>query len=594
MSRQVLFNGVVLVRPGAATKLDATQFQNIALSGIGTIGLIGEADGGEPHTLQTFVTPKGVKDFYKSGDLVEAAQIAADPGNDPRIPAGAQTIVCYKVNNSLQASYSHDTAKHVFKSRQYGFLTNNITVAIASSGGGRVVTITDIDAFGAVITETSPVLGSTGKMTIQYTGGGTTCALTITSTTLATVTGAPSVPADDLSLNFSDFPSLNALITYINNLPNYTAASLITNDISFDPTNLDAVAALSIMTLQTLFATNFDVADWINTNSQIISDTLTIGMTGPTAVLTQVALAGGTRGTSDNTAWTNGFTAMRTARINQVVPLASKNATTAQGTFTFTSILASLVAHAKFVSSTAGRNEAQAWAGIEATLTNFIAAANTSNSEHLMLFGQKPKIPRSSDGVITTFPEWAYAVAAAGMRCGAPLAEPLTWKYFNVQGQTQDSSWSPDSTDDVVSLLQNGCCVVTYVRGKGYRLEKAITTFTKLDNDAYTEETIVQTWKAISYDLRTTLEDTFVGRPGDVLTVKQVPAVVARVLDQYKRARSITDSIINGVVIPAYRDIVVDLNGDQLIVSVTISPTPGINYVLNTIVLVPAQISLAA
>lgn len=598
MSRQVLFNGVVLIRPGAATKIDASQFQNIALSGLGTIGLIGEAVGGEPRTVQVFLSAKGVKDFYKSGDLVEAAQIAASPGNDPRIPSGAQVIVCYKVNNSTQSALAYGTA-HALKSRQYGVLTNSITAAFADGVtpvGSRIITITDVDDFGALKVEVSPIVGGGPKFTLQYTGAGTAATVTITATQLTTaVTGGPG--GENLTLNFSDFPSLNDLVKYIDALAGYTATANVANANSFDPSNLDALTTADIKTAPVgIKATNWDISDWINTNSSIISDTLTKGITSTlgSPVLTQTAFAGGTRGTSDNTAWTTGFTAMRTTRVNQVVPLASKNGTTEQGTFTISSILAALVAHAKYASSTAGRNEVQAWAGVEMTKTNLIAEANTHNSEHLMLIGQKPKLPRVSDGSIVTFPEWAYAVALAGMRCGAPLGEPLTWKYVNTQGQTQDASWSPDTDDDVKSLLLNGLCVVVNIKGKGFRLEKGITTFIKMDNDAYTEETIVQTWKAVSFDLRTALEDIFVGRPGDVNTVRQVPAVVIRVLEQFRRAGSITDSIIGGVTIPAYRDITVDLNGDQLVVGVTISPTPGINFVLNTIVIVPARISLAA
>ena len=201
MSQQVLFNGAVLVRPGASTKIDASQFQNITLDGIGTVGLIGEADGGEPRTVQVFTSPEGVKAFYKSGNLVEAAAIAAAPGNDPRIPTGAQSIVTYKVNNSTRASYAH-AGIHLFRSRQYGLPTNQITVALSVglSANERVALITDLDAFGALVTEVSPSLGGTGKFSIQYTGAATAAALTVSSTAITVVTSAPSVPADDLTI----------------------------------------------------------------------------------------------------------------------------------------------------------------------------------------------------------------------------------------------------------------------------------------------------------------------------------------------------------------------------------------------------------
>ncbi len=671
MSQFVLFNGAVLVRPGASTKIDASQFQNVALSGIGTVGLIGEADGGEPRTVQIFTSPAEVKAFYDSGNLVDAAAIAAAPGNDPRIPAGAQQIVTYKVNNSTHSSLVH--GPHLFESLQYGIDMNQITVALAvgTTADERVITITDLDDFGGLVTEVSPSLGGTGKFSIQYTGAATAADITVTDTSIVVVTSAPNVPADDLTISFDNFSNLNDIINFINNHPSYTCAALITNAVSFDPGNLDAITAVSILTLTSIFARNFDLADWVNNNSSIISDTLTKGQPAPAAVLTTTALAGGTRGTSANSDWVNGFTALRNVRINQLVPLVSADAPQGpsgtgdsfafalgvvtltdaaalftpahvglvitpvgatspgnngsftiasyisptqityanaagvteafpgtwsiagpNGTYTYASILASLVAHCKFVSSTAGRNECQGWSGMDGTKTELITAANLQNSEHLCMYGQKPLMQRTSDGEIVEFPEWASALAAASMRAGAPLGEPITWKYVQAFGVTSDSSWSESNNDDVVALELNGVTVINNVTGKGFRIDKGITTFTKLDNDAYTEETIVQIWKNVAFELRSTLEDVYVGRPGSLQTVQTVPAVVSRVLELFRQAGAITDSLVNGVTIKAYRDITVQLSGDKLYVNVTISPTPGINFVLNTIVLVPAQISL--
>lgn len=675
MSQRVLFNGAVLVRPGASTKIDASQFQNVTLSGLGIVGLVGEADGGEPRTVQVFNSPAAVKSFYGSGNLVEAANIAASPGNDPRIPAGAQTIVTYKVNLSTKSQYAHPTVTpiHTFLSLQYGTEMNQITVALAvgTTANERIITITDLDDFGGLVTEVSPSLGGTGKFTIQYTGAATVALLTVTGTSITVVTSAPAVPADDLTIAFDNFASLNDIINFINNNPSYSCASLITNAVSFDPRNLDAVVVANITALTSVFSRNFDLADWVNNNSSIISDTLTQGLAGPAAVLAQTSLAGGARGTSNNTAWIDGFNALRNIRVNQLVPLASENApqgpsgtgdsfafalgvvtltdaaalfTPAHvglaitivgatspgnngtfiiasyisptqityanaggvteayagawsiagplGTYTYASILAALTAHCKFVSSTQGRNECQGWSGMDGTKAELISAANLQNSEHLCLFGQKTLLQRTFDGEIVTFPEWATAVGAAGMRGGAPLGEPLTWKYIQSFGVTSDPSWSETNNDDVVALELNGVTVVNNIIGKGFRIDKMITTFTKMDNDAYTEETVVQIWKAVAYDLRSTLEDVYVGRPGSIQTVQTVPAVVSRVCELFRQAGSITDSLINGVVIKAYRNITVSLNGDVLNVGVTISPTPGINFVLTTIVLVPAQISL--
>lgn len=590
MTMQVLFNGQVLVRPGAYTQIDASQFQNTVLSGLGIVGLIGEADQGKPRSVQSFLTPADVKAFYVSGDLVEAAAMAADPSADPRIPTGAQQIVCYKVNSSTQSALT--AAPFVFTSLQYGILMNNITTGIVASGGGFIVTIQTLDAFNNLVSQVSPVLGATGKFTIQYTGAAVASTLTTTATTLTTTnTGA----VDQLSLNFADYPNLTQLLQAIAATGKYTVASLVTNGNSVASNSMDLQTTVDIKAAPvTIKSINADISNWINANSQQISSTFTLASAAFTGPLATSQLTGGTRGTSANSDWVTGFTALSTTRINQMVPLASADATSAQGTFTIVSVLAALVAYAKQASSTAGQNEVQGWAGIAGTRTAIITAANLQNSEHLQLFGEKTQRVRTSDGAVVFFPEWSAAVIGAGMRAGAPLGEPLTWKYTNVLGISSDSSWSESSNSDVVALTLNGVDVINTIKGKGFRFDKMVTTFTKLDNDAYTEETIVQIWKLVAFNLRQALQDAFVGRGGTLQRASTVPGVVSAVMQPLKDAGAITDSQVNGQRVNAWRNVVWKLSGDTMTVSVTVTPTPGINYVLTTIVLVPAQISGAA
>jgi hypothetical protein len=599
MSRRVLFNGAVLIRPGAATKIDASQFENIALGGLGIVGLIGEAHGGESRVVKVFTDAPSVRAHYLKGDLVEAAAIAADPSNDQRITAGASVIVCYKVNNGVQASLSVDTGKVVFKDRNYGLPGNSITVANAvGTGSSRIVTVETLDAFGVLQTETSPELGATGKFKVQYVGAGSACTLTLVyagsvMTLTTAVTGGPGGEA--LNLSSVNYPKLSDLIRAIDALAAYTCSTLIANDMDFDIVDLDIVTAIDIRTSETtLYARVFDVADWANSSSNIVSATATKGSVGPVAVLAKTALAGGTYGTSDNTAWANAFTAMAGLRINQLVPLASEDGATVGtgGTYTISSILAALVTHCRTQSSTGGRNERQGWVSLKKTKANLITDATiNANTEHVCILGQAIKRLKIATQEVEFLPYWSAAVALAGLRAGAPLGEPLTWKFINCSGVVSDTGWSEGNNTDVQDLTLNGVIVINEIRGQGYRIDKCITTFTRLDNDAYTEETIVQIWKLVAYEWRTALETRYTGRPGTVKQVSSVTAFSASVFEKLRDAGAITDSIEAGTITKAYRNIAVALSGDQLSVGATISPTPGINFILSTLVLVPARMS---
>lgn len=605
MTTQILFNGQTLVRPGAYSQIDASQFQSTVLQGLGIVAFIGEAEQGPPRTTLSFLTPTDVRKTYVSGDLVEAAAMAADPSSDQRIPAGAQQIVCYKVNGSTRSAVT--AAPFTLTSLQWGASQNNITAAIAISSPGFVVTITNLDGFGQLITEVSPVVGGTGKFTIQYTGAGSAATMTINATTLTTTVTA--LAADNLSLAFSDYPTLAQLIQAIAATGKYAVASLVTNSSSFASGQLDGVTAVDVKTaLTTVFAKNADIVNWVNANSSQVSATYTAGTVAFTGPLVTTQLTGGTRGTSANSDWVTGFTALANVRVNQVVPLASADAVTAQGTFTIASIAAATVAYAKLASSTAGQNEVQAWMGFSQTKTAFITTLNTANSEHLVAFAERSQRPTSVNGQtyvggallqytagqVVFFPEWSTAVIAAGMRAGAPLGEPLTWKFANVSGVSSDASWSEQNNSDVVLIELNGGTVLNTARGRGFRFDKVITSFTRANNDAYTEETIVQIWKLVAFNLRQALQDAFVGRGGSVQRVSTVPGVVATVMQPLKDQGVITDSVIAGQRLNAWRKVNWSLSGDQLTVNVTTSPTPGINFVLTTIVLVPASISGAA
>lgn len=586
MSKKVLFNGVVLERPGAATKIDASRFQNISLDGIGIVAIIGEGESG-PRGLSLHNSAASVKATYLTGDLVEAAQMLSNPHNDPRLAAGASAIVCYKVNNSTQASFVHASTL-TFKTKRYGLGANFTTVAVAAgTGSSRIVTITAVDEFGLPVTEVSPELGGTGKFTLIYTGAGTSPTVTVTGTTLTTsITGAA---GDQLNITLADYTSMADLLTFINNTGKYTATALATNLNGLSATYLDPVTAQSITTAYALSTRNYDIADWINTNSQLLTVTLALGQAAPVATLTKTALTGGTRGTSDNTAWVAAFTALRTVRCNQMVPLVSKDATVAQGTFTFSAISAAFAAHLNLVNSTYGRNECQGWYGMEGTKTAIITQLQAQNNMHLCMVAQKPLLPRQADAVQVYFPEWAYACLLAGARAGAPLGEPLTWKYLNSYGSTSDASWSESNDDDVKDLMRAGLTVINYINGKGYRIDKCVTTYTRTDNDAYTEETVVQIWKAFAYDVRSKIEEALTGRPG--FLASNVANIIVDVGDLYERNGAIMASTENGRPVKACRNISYSLAGDVLTWGCTITPTPGINFEIGSISLVPAVIS---
>lgn len=676
--RQVLFNGSRLVLPGAYSKVDASAFQNVALDGAGICCVVGEADDGPPRVLQSFRGADDVALAYRRGDVVEAAQILADPSNDDNIATGAQQIYVYKVNNSLPSSQVK--APHTFKSKAYGLSANVVATALAAGTTtiGRILTVTGLDANGNQVVEISNSLGETAKFTIAYVGAGSACTMTISATQLTTsVTGGPG--GEDLTINFVDYQSLQEIILYIDGLAAYTATALVTNTGSFDPTYLDAVAAVPIkartgaaanivagaaagqMRLTGLtgmlatdvgqyvtisgaasggnngtfkiasfisansvdvynasvgtvpdanngalawttgtyyeYATNFDLLDWVNSNSSLIYDDTTAytkGAAGPIATWAQLNLSGGTRGTSGNSDWVAAFAALKSTRINQLVVLASSDATAAQGTFTIDSIVAALAAHCKLVSGTKGRNECQGWVGAAKTKSGLLALAAAQNMAHVVVTGQKVLRQKVATSAIEYFPEWAHACELAGMRAGASLGMPLTKKVTSAKGITQDASWSDQNDTDLEDLILGGVTVSQNVQNVGVQVVKCVTTYTQKDNDAFIQESLVQSWKAFSWDFRTEIDRRVTGQPGDEDLLSLIPGAADKIGSVYRDRKTITDDQdpVTGEDRNAWRDLKAKLTGSVIEVGLTITLVSGVDFTLITENFVPANLSV--
>lgn len=106
MARFVTFNGITRFDPGGITKINAKALSPVGLSAAGVVAIIGEADDGAPGEIITIDDPALAKELFGSGALADAIRVAFDPSNDIRIPGGAQRVLAYKVNSSLQASTS--------------------------------------------------------------------------------------------------------------------------------------------------------------------------------------------------------------------------------------------------------------------------------------------------------------------------------------------------------------------------------------------------------------------------------------------------------------------------------------------------------
>jgi hypothetical protein len=600
MSLYTNFIGQQIVKPGAATRV-ISKLANSTVPGIGNLGVIGMGQAGAPG-IQVFNNADAMRRYYRDDDLADAAGICFNASADTRIVGSAFQVFAYNLRANTQSTLNLTNGTVpllTITSREYGAHTTKITVKYSSVTGQLSATFNDgINSF----TETSPAFAAASvpapKFTLQYAGTGSlpTVSITATGTSAVLTTSITGAAGDAVSIDLLNVTTLADLITLLNGWNGggkYTATIGSGVNPFSAPANLDRVTATPITAAAPLTGIAQDVIDWCNNKSALLTAAreATLGITGvpaSTTGTTGVSLAGGaTGGTPNAAAWTTAFTALQQKRVNSCVPLIEKDTS---GGATFLQVIAAATTYANNMNGSVGKNEVQVYMGFSGTEAATITNASTNlNTPHVTLTCHQMLLP-DSQGVTAWLPAWSSALTLAALRCAAPLGEPLTYKYVRAYGIQTDSSFTlPDDTN---TLLLAGVTLLENVVGKGFRVVKGNTTWTKTDDDAYTEESVVQVWKAFAYDLRSSLEDRFTGTKGTPANVSTIKDFVLAKGEGYRKLEAIVDTSDDaGNPLNACRDVIISLNKDVCNVSVTITPVEGINYTLATITLTGVRLT---
>lgn len=609
MSQAVYFNGARLVKPGGATKLDASAFEGVTTEGVGTIAVIGQAKGGKPGEWVQFTSGTAMREYFGTGDLADAADIAFKPLNDARVgDVHANAVWAYKLNSSTQSAVTlTDSAGSpnnvlALTSLDYGAVTAATRVKVETSGATRTFTITPPSTLSEKrSTEVIAVTDAECEKLLLFYKGSNTNTVSVSTTDNATADGL----IDIITLNSNGtgetlaidlvalrLESVQALVDYINSTSTVFGAKVgaSSNDrYKFSPRKLDTLVTASIVkdpsgaTATSIFAKLQQCIDRINGTSLIVSAAFPAGAVraAPKDYTSPVALSGGADGSVGGTALQTALTALEAIDAPQVVVLSANN----NGTDATL-----LEAHCAKMSSTgANKKERTGYIGLTGTKSELINIAQTINSPNIVLTCQKwTGVNQFSETVV--YAEWAWALAIASARAGLNPGEPVTWKYFQSQNVTQASTWTPEADGD--DMILGGLCVAQKDR-RGCKVLKGITSYTRLDNDVFTEESIITNVKAMAKAFRELLELRYTGRPATLQTISTVKSDALEFWGQQRDQGRIVDSIVNGTVTKlAYRNISIRVVRDAMYVDVEISPVSGINFQLETIRLVPATLSV--
>jgi len=153
MAIVINYAGASLRRPGAYSRLRVAQGA-AAEAQLGILALIGEAEEGDDYSLETgpsayTFNPEQygeILEKFGSGELVNAARLSLQPGNDEQIVGGAQQLLVLKTNTSVKASLALATNYGTLKAKKAGTPGNNVSVEISDTapvtGVAEVTSIT--------------------------------------------------------------------------------------------------------------------------------------------------------------------------------------------------------------------------------------------------------------------------------------------------------------------------------------------------------------------------------------------------------------------------------------------------------------------
>lgn len=351
-----------------------------------------------------------------------------------------------------------------------------------------------------------------------------------------------------------------------------------------------------------IYKNAYEVSEFFAASQLVVQDSATATAGLPDA-LSEVALTGGAKGATLSSEITNALTALEKVRVNSVIPLFSRDATDDisdfltddASTYTIDAIHQAVKSHLSKMATIKNRSERQGYFSIKDSWTNCKEVAATIAYERGQLFVQEVK-QIDSLGVIKWFQPWALACIVAGARAGSPIGLPMTYKFMNISGArhtgtqlmtTPESAIVVDFDPDLQyeDAILNGISFVEAPQTGGFRLVLDNTTYNRDANWVLNRGNVLYAADVLAYDFRNQLERIYVGLKNTV-RASEVKVMCESILGTYL-SQGITVSTPDAR--NGFKDLIVQINGNTINISVTVKLVEGIDFVLADITVQRAQ-----
>lgn len=441
------------------------------------------------------------------------------------------------------------------------------------------------------------------------TGGATAATVQITSTSVILAqTGA--TPAS-ITLSKSDFPTIQTLVDYVNTLPGWTA-SAASIQLGLQPLSvLDEVAATGAFSYAgsvkpARIKRDADrVQNFFDLSTQVELIPLTgdtspkqVGLPDQQGVPNALYLSGGAKGATVSADIVNALSKFEKFRVNSVVPLFSRDAsddiadalTDAGSTYTIDAIHQAVKTHLSLMRTTKKKSERQGYLSFKGSYADAKEKIGTMAYAPIQMAIQDIR-QVNSDGAIQWFMPWAGAALLAGARGGSPVGTPMTFKFFNISGIRHTGQPMSTAEQDIVidfdpdtmydDAIQNGVTFWEAPQTGGFRLVVDNTTYGKDGNWVFNRAHVLYAADVLAFDFRSQLENIYVGLKNTV-SAAEIKSTCEAILTTYL-AQGITVSTADAK--NGFKQLVVQINGNTVNISVVVKLVEGIDFVLADITL---------
>lgn len=595
-----------LTNASAATAVHAGTF-DLTVAGTSTSTLVVRVQGGADNT---WTSPSGAATDTTTELQTELDNAANWSGGYPTgitfVVGGTSAAATLTINRVTTGTWHKEGL-----GRNFQVVSGSLLVSFPISAGLKVSSAEGLDTLRLsnkrdLVDEESTV---GGEIVLKLgRNGGTNPQITVNATQILLINAA----ANEYTLNKADFGTIAELRDWINASTGGSWSAELTTTLfgQLSPSVLDRVIAAGANGSTTIRPAQIKrdadrVRDFFaNASSVEQSATGADSFCGFPDTQAEIYLTGGAKGGSVSAEVANALSKFEKLRVNSIVPLMSRDAsadladalTESASTYTIDGVHQAVKTHCSLMRTTKKKSERQGYLSVKAAYTASKQKAQDMAAGYLQMVIQDVR-QNDSDGVIKWMQPWAAAALLAGARGGSPVGNPLTFKFFNMSGIRQTGQAMSTAEQDIVAdfdpdtmyddAIQNGLTFWERPQTGGFRLVLDNTTYGKDGNWVYNRAHVQYAADIIAFDFRSQLENIYTGVKNTV-TAAEIRSTCESILATYL-AQGITVS--TGDAKNGFKQLVVQVNGNTVNISVVVKLVEGIDFLLADITLQRAQTS---